>query len=227
MSATRRSPDLVVVSALRDWKCVSCGSDDRDLLVMDDAGPHCMECADLGHLVFLPRGDTALTRRARKRSRLSAVVVRFSRARGRYERQGVLVEPDALGQAETECLGDADVRARRREREAERRAGEDVEFVRVFASAISELFPGCPSGRCEAIAAHAGERSSGRVGRTAAARALDPEMITLAVVASVRHEDTAYDDLLMDGVERAEARRLVWGDVEGVLEGWRGADADT
>jgi hypothetical protein len=49
-------------------------------------------------------------------------------------------------------------------------------------------------------------------------------MITLAVVASARHEDTAYDDLLMDGVERAEARRLVWGDVEDVLEGWRGAE---
>ena len=221
MSATRRSPDLVVVSALRDWTCVGCGTDERDLLVMDDAGPHCMDCADLAHLVFLPRGDTALTRRARKHSRLSAVVVRFSRARRRYERQGVLVEPGALAQAETECLDDADVRARRRGREAERRVGEDAEFVRVFAGAISELFPGCPSGRCEAIAAHAGERSSGRVGRSAGGRALDPEMVTLAVVASVRHEDTPYDDLLMNGVDRAEARRLVWGDVEDVLEGWR------
>jgi hypothetical protein len=227
VSATRRSPDLVVVSALRDWSCASCGSDEGDLLVMDDRGPICMACADLAHLVFLPRGDTALTRRARKHSRLSAVVVRFSRARGRYERQGVLVEPGALAQAETECLGDAEVRARRREREAERRVGEDAELVRVFASAISELFPGCPVGRCEAIAAHAGERSSGRVGRTAGARALDPEMITLAVVASVRHEDTAYDDLLMAGVERAEARRRVWGDVEGVLEGWRGTTRQT
>ena len=46
----------------------------------------CLACADLDHLVYLPRGDTALTRRARTHSTLSAVVVRFSRARKRYER---------------------------------------------------------------------------------------------------------------------------------------------
>lgn len=37
-----------------------------------------------------------MTRKARQASRLSAVVVRFSRARKRYERQGVLVEERAL-----------------------------------------------------------------------------------------------------------------------------------
>jgi hypothetical protein len=211
----------VVVSALKAWTCAVCGTGERDLLVMDDRGPNCLECADLAHLVFLARGDTALTRRARKHSGLSAVVVRFSRARGRYERQGVLVESGALVQAEDECLADSDVRARRREREAERRVGEDLEYQRALARAIRELFPGCPVERCEEIAAHAGRRSSGRVGRSAAARAFDPEVITLAVVASVRHEDTAYDELLMGGVERAEARRMVWGEVEGVLEGWR------
>jgi hypothetical protein len=43
----------------------------------------------------------------------------------------------------------------------------------------------------------------------------------LAVVASVRHEDTAYDELLMSGVERAEARERVRGEVERALERWR------
>jgi hypothetical protein len=60
------------------------------------------------------------------------------------------------------------------------------------------------------------------VGRTAAGRALNPEAIKLAVVASVRHEDTRYDELLMSGVDRAEARDRVWVEVEGVLEKWRG-----
>ena len=46
-------------------------------------------------------------------------------------------------------------------------------------------------------------------------RALDPAAVELAVVASVRHEDTSYDALLMSGVER------VCGDVERVLERWR------
>ena len=173
------------------------------------SGPLCMSCADLEHLVFLPRGDAALTRRARKHSRLSAVVVRFSRARKRYERQGVLVEETAIDQAEAECLADADARARRRERERERRAGEDVEFEHELAREIIRLFPGCPPERAERIARHTGERGSGRVGRTAGARAFDPAAVTLAVVAAVRHGDTEYDDLLMVGVDRPDARDRV------------------
>ena len=58
--------------------------------------------AVLDHLVYLGRGDAALTRRARKYSSLAAVVVRFSRARKQYERQGILVEPEALHRAEGE-----------------------------------------------------------------------------------------------------------------------------
>jgi hypothetical protein len=42
--------------------------------------------------------------------------------------------------------------------------------------------------------------------------------VTLAVVAAVRHRDTAYDQLLMSGVERAEARTRVRADVERVLD---------
>src|ERR671910_524713 len=68
----------------------------------------CLACADLDHLVFLPAGDAALTRRAKRASRLSAVVVRFSRARKRYERQGILAEEEALERAEAECLADVE-----------------------------------------------------------------------------------------------------------------------
>ena len=85
---------------------------------MEDSGPVCLTCADMEHLVFLPSGDAALTRRAKASSGLSAVAVRFSRSRGRYERQGLLVEEGALERAEVECLEDEDARARRRERDA-------------------------------------------------------------------------------------------------------------
>jgi hypothetical protein len=54
----------------------------------------------MDHLVFLPAGDPGLTRRAHRVSELSAVVVRFSRSRKRYERQGLLVEGAALTQAD-------------------------------------------------------------------------------------------------------------------------------
>jgi hypothetical protein len=82
-----RPPDLVVISPIRDWTCAECGGG-GGLLMMEEAGPLCLDCVDMGHLVFLPSGDAALTRRAKRASRLSAVVVRFSRARRRYERQG-------------------------------------------------------------------------------------------------------------------------------------------
>ena len=187
---------------------------------MDNRGPLCMSCADLAHLVFLPSGNTALTRRARKHSRLSAVVVRFSRARKRYERQGVLVEESAIDQAEAECLADEDTRARRRQRGRERRASTDVVFQRELAGEIRRLFPGCPSDRAEAIG-HTGDRGSGRVGRTAAARAFDRSAITLAVVAAVRHGETDYDDLLMAGLDRFAARDRVRADVDRIVEHWR------
>jgi hypothetical protein len=212
--------DLVVVAPLTDWTCVACGGTDSYLFLEHDQ-PHCLACADLGHLVFLPAGNAALSRRARKASTLSAVVIRFNRARKRYERQGLLVEEQAVEVAEEQCLADADVRARRRERDRERRAVEDVDFQARFAAEILRLFPGCPPPRAEAIAGHAGLRGSRRVGRSAAGRALDETAVTLAVVASIRHEDTEYDALLMSGVEREAARDRVRADIDRVLDAWR------
>ncbi|GAB3199713.1 hypothetical protein GCM10027062_17130 [Nocardioides hungaricus] len=222
--ATEPTPDLVVIWPRRPFTCAECGETEGGLLVMADAGPLCLACTDLGHLVFLPSGDAALTRRARKGSRLSAVVVRFSTTRKRYERQGILVEEPALEAAERQCLADEDARARRRERDRERRAEQDVDLVARLAEEIRLAFPGCPAERAEAVARHATVRGSGRIGRSAAGRSLDPEAVTLAVVASVRHHDTAYDELLMSGVERGEARRQVRPNVEAVLAAWRAVD---
>jgi hypothetical protein len=42
----------------------------------------------------------------------------------------------------------------------------------------------------------------------------------LAVVASVRHEDTEYDALLMSGVPRDEARDRIRPDIDRVLDAW-------
>jgi hypothetical protein len=191
------------------------------LLVLEEGAPRCLDCADLGHLVFLPRGDTALTRRSREESTLSAVVVRFNRRKSRYERQGVLVEEEALARAEERCLADAEARRRRRTRDARRRAAEDVRFADAFAAEIRRLFPGCPDDRARAVAAHASLRGSGRVGRSAAGRALSEGAVTSAVVASVRHLDTPYDRLLMGGVARHEARRRTAAGVDTVLRAWR------
>jgi hypothetical protein len=215
-----RGGELVVIMPLKDWACASCGSGGA-LLTMDDAGPLCMTCAELDHLVFLAAGDAALTRRAKRASGLSAVVVRFSRARRRYERQGVLVEEPALEQAEAQCLADAELRARRRERDAIRRQDEDIELQSRMAAKIASMFPGCPRERAAEIARHAAARGSGRVGRSAAGRQLDDRALELAVTASVRHRDTNYDELLMAGLDRGEAREHVRSEVARVIDAWR------
>jgi hypothetical protein len=97
-----KPPELVVINPLNDkWKCHHCGNT-GDLLVMEKPGPACLRCVGLDDLEFLPAGDALLTRRAKAKSARSAVVVRFSRSRKRYERQGALVEPQALADAQRE-----------------------------------------------------------------------------------------------------------------------------
>nr|WP_231964307.1 MULTISPECIES: DUF2293 domain-containing protein [unclassified Mycobacterium] len=147
--------------------------------------------------------------------------MRWSRARHRYERQGILAEADAIERAEQECLSDAEARSRRQERDQARRASEDVQFQAEFAAVIRDLFPYCPAGRADDIARYAAMRGSGRIGRSAAGRALDPDAVDLAVAASVRHLDTNYDELLMSGVNRAAARDRVRQCVDDVLKVWR------
>lgn len=139
----------------------------------------------------------------------------------RYERKGLLVEPAALDQAEQECLSDEEARARRRVRDGERREVADEKFQQELADEIVRLFPACPAERATAISRHTSTRGSGRVGRSAAGRALDPDAVTRAVVASVRHEDTAYDELLMSGVARDEARERIRTGIDQVLDRWR------
>ncbi|WP_406266118.1 DUF2293 domain-containing protein [Streptomyces sp. NBC_00191] len=212
--------DLVVIQPLKGRHCAECRQGPLPMHLLEFNAPVCLDCADLAHLVFLPRGSAALTRRAREASSLCAVVVRFSRRRKRYERQGLLVEEAALARAESACLADADARARRRERDAVRRAAEDVRFTASFAAGILRLFPGCPPARAQDVAAHASARGSGRVGRTAAGRSLEEGAVTAAVRASVRHLDTEYDALLMSGVARHEARARVAAVIEGVLASW-------
>jgi hypothetical protein len=94
-----RAPELVVIQPLNtEWTCHRCGGS-GGLLVMENPGPACLRCVGLDDLEFLPAGDARATRRAKAKSARSAVVVRFSRSRRRYERQGLLVEPQALTDA--------------------------------------------------------------------------------------------------------------------------------
>jgi hypothetical protein len=215
--------ERVVFDIVRESQCSECGAElaRGSFLFMDGGQPLCLPCADLDELEYLPRGDAAVTRRAAKYSPKTAVVVRFSRSRGRYERQGLLVDPDALKRAEEECTGDAAERAAMREVSARRRAAEDQKLVAAMADAIRALFPACPTKDAQAIAVHTATRGSGRVGRTAAGRELDPKALLLAVQAAVRHRHTDYDEMLGSGLDRELARARVRDRVEEILQTWR------
>jgi hypothetical protein len=215
---------LKVFITSRDSVCDECHEElgrKAWITLAGDRGALCLACADLEHLVFLPSGDPALTRRAKKHSNLSAVVLKWSKARKRYERQGLLVEEQALNRAEEECLADSEARERRRAREMERRGEIDQEYVRRFAARVRELYPHCPAGRETAIAEHACLKYSGRIGRTATAKHLDEEAVGLAVAAHVRHVETQYDHLLLRGWDRHAARAEIADIVRDIQAKWR------
>jgi len=187
---------------------------------MEDPGPVCPACPDMDHLVFAASGEAALTRRAKKTAGcrrswcLSAARASGTSAsdpgrggRARARRAGV---PRGRERAGAPTQPDASVRAQ-----------SDVELQARMEVEIRKLFPGCPAERAEAIARRAAQRGSGRLGRTAAGRALDPEALELAVLASARHQDTGYDALLISGVDRTIARERVRDQVDTVLDRWR------
>ncbi len=219
-----KSEEIKVFISNRDSVCDDCGENLGRGAWIHLAGERealCLSCADLDHLVFLPAGDAALTRRSKKHSLLWAVVLKWSRARKRYERQGLLIEEEALVRAETECLEDAEIRARQRERAAVRRAEVDRRFVGDFASRVRELYPSCPARREDLTAEHACRKYSGRVGRSAEAKNLEENAIHLAVQAHVRHRETDYDRHLARGHDRLDARAAVGTQVARVLDAWR------
>ena len=205
--------------------CSKCGKDfDKgawiELTEAKDA--YCMACSDLGGLDYLPAGDACISRRAKKYSTRWAVVLKWARARNRYERQGLVVETEALEQADMECALDADKRKGKQKKAAVRREKEDQDYVKEFAAAVRSQYPGCPPKEEVKIARHACEKYSGRVGRSAMAKELTPKAIELAVGAHVRHVRTDYDKLLAKGVERFDALNQVRDRIMDVLDEWEG-----
>jgi hypothetical protein len=219
-----QTSEIKVFISGRKSKCDECKEDlgHHAWITLDKKkGALCLACADLDHLVYLAAGNAALSRRARRNAVLFAIVLKWSHSRKRYERQGILVEEEALEMAESECLADEESRARRQEREAERRAESDRDYIEQFARRVRELFPTCPAQREFIIADHACRKYSGRIGRTATAKRFEESAIRLAVIAHIRHSETSYDQLLAKGYDREEARARVEEKVLKKLGAWR------
>src|ERR1022692_4525880 len=157
-AAESESPREIAVFITRhEGECAECKKAffDGDLIRVEEQKALCLDCADLGNLEYLPRGNTALTRRATKYTSLRAVVLKWSNSRRRYERQGILATPQAICRAEEECAADADVRERQRVRAAAVREAGETGHVASVARKIRAPLPrrpregGCPERRLD------------------------------------------------------------------------------
>ncbi|CDX04899.1 Uncharacterized conserved protein (DUF2293) [Desulfitobacterium hafniense] len=222
MSEQKRE-ELKVYYCTRETECNDCDVviHKGELFHINGRAQHlCLSCADMDHLVYLPSGNHALSRRAKKYSKLSAVVSKFISSRKRNERQGILVENQALQKAQEECLSDEDRREKQREYNAKRRELQETQYIKDFAQRIRELYPHCPEGREFEIAEHACQKYSGRVGRSSSAKEMDEHAIRFAVVAHIRHVETNYDELLMAGCHKLDAREQVKDRIDRVMSEW-------
>ncbi len=88
-----------------------------------------------------------------------------------------------------------------------------TERRKAIARGLTLLIPQAPFADAEAIREAAGARHM---------RDLPPSVaLWLATVAHVRHQHTAYDELLADGYDRDSARHFVLEEVNAVLTRWR------
>ncbi|MEA3450581.1 MAG: DUF2293 domain-containing protein [Bacteroidota bacterium] len=219
----KESNDIIVFVALDNTICDGCGAivnKNEYIQLTRERKRFCLSCADLDYLEFLPSGDACISRRAKKYSTLSAIVMKWTKARRRNERQGILAENKAIIQAENECLDDFEIREKRKKKNAERREIIDKQYVQDFAKVIKLHFPKCPKSVSKIIAEHACKKYSGRVGRSANAKEFDGTLVKLAVIAYIRHAKTEYDSLLMKRVRKKEARRIIQPKIDQVLKSW-------
>lgn len=218
------APSLFI-SRRESVKCTSCGTvvkKGNKLLAVDEKSKGiCSTCANLSGLVLLPPGDAAMTRRSKKHSSRTVVVQEWNNRRRRYERRGQLVEPEAIEMARAECAADAEKRVEKNKKAAAKRVIEDKEYRETFARAIRALYPSMPRGREKAIAEHACEKHSGRVGRTASAKEFDPDMVTRAVIAHIRHSETNYDNMFGKGMRKREIRDEIRPEITRTLRSWQ------
>lgn len=187
----------------------------------DENQYRCVDCSGAKNLLFLPSGDAALTRRASRISADVRPVVSWNSRRRRWERRGVFVTVEALGGAQAQCALDEGKRAAARRKAQEREAVRDQEYILRFATAVHEEFPGLDQATSLIIATHACEKHSGRVGRSAAAKQLDVELVVRAVIAHARHLHTDYDLLRDAGMNKRESRQVIRSRIKGVLAKWR------
>lgn len=215
----------IFITKKQKLKCSKCGkpvpAGERFVAESEDLRGTCFSCSAFTSYTLLPSGNAAMTRRSKKHSLLCGVLLHWNQKRRRHERKGIYVEAIAIIKAKQECEDDQETRERKNIKAAEKRAVQNKEYILNFGKAIRVLFPKCPPKREFEISAHACEKYSGRVGRTAHAKEFDSNMIELAVIAHIRHVETNYDSRFGKGQGKKEIRADLNGAVRDILNSWR------
>lgn len=175
---------------------------------------------------LLPPGDAALTRRVKASG--PSWTVQEKKGRRTFSR-GVLAPADRIAaiQAELEAERATDAYARRRQADAKRRERKQTEYVEDFRGAVlrfldfASLHAELAERLAEAVARHATPVGSGTVARTQ--RIPIERRAESAVIAWLRHQTTAYDDMKIARIKgkRREVRRALAKESRRLLESYR------
>ncbi|OQD82227.1 hypothetical protein PENANT_c022G00699 [Penicillium antarcticum] len=164
--------------------------------------------------IFVPKGDVYITRHCRSKTKESNQIVYLVYKPNGKHTLGIRVPSEI----HTTVLESAEATAESRADAVKVRDANDARKNRKL---LMEEFPLMPEASLEIILDHAFLKGSGRVGRTA--RISDEHRIHLAVEAHIRHVRTDYDKLLDEGLERHEARKRVWDEVQAIERAWQGS----
>ena len=176
---------------------------------------------------LLPPGDAGLTRRVKAAG--ATWTVQEKKGRTIFS-QGVWAPAVVIEASKNELAAERATPeyAKRREADARRRQREQAEYVEDFRGAVLEFLAFHPRygqlarALAEAVAAHATPVGSGTVARTE--RIPIGERAEAAVIAWMRHQTTAYDEMAIARVKgaRRETRRELARGSMALLDAHRG-----
>ncbi|MFG0332910.1 MAG: DUF2293 domain-containing protein, partial [Maioricimonas sp. JB049] len=175
---------------------------------------------------LLPPGDAGLTRRVKAAG--PSWTVKEKKGRRTFSR-GVWAPAERIAQirAELDAERATEAYAKRRASDAARREKKQAEYVEDFGGAVLQFLAFAPEYAelaerlSNAVAAHATPVGSGTVARTQ--RIPIDERAEAAVVAWMRHQTTAYDNMKIPRVKgkRREVRRMLAAQSRKLLDDYR------
>lgn len=180
--------------------------------------------------VLLPPGDATLTRRVKAGG--PSWTVQEKKGRRTFSR-GVWAPADRIAEVKAELAAErsTDAYAKRRQAQTKRRDRKQAEYVEDFRGAVISFLDFAPihgeiaSAIGEAVTEHATPVGSGTVARTQ--RIPIERRAESAVIAWLRHQTTAYDNMKIPRVKgkRREVRRMLAEQSRRLLATYRSGEA--